>query len=150
MHHSTREGPDGLPPGRGFCVAAGRGMALGAIGGEALATATQTQGRLSVLVSHFPPGHHVPPHVHQRTDECFYVLTGSYTITCGPDTFHATAGSVVFLPRGTPHSHTADEKVPAGAVIFSMPGGLERFEAGVGAGADPDLLGRYHDVTFLR
>jgi mannose-6-phosphate isomerase-like protein (cupin superfamily) len=43
-----------------------------------------------------------PPHVHDREDECFYVMDGDLSIRCGGDAFDAAAGSFVFLP-GRPH-----------------------------------------------
>ena len=38
-----------------------------------------------------------PLHVHDREDECFYVLDGELSIRCGSDVFDAPAGSFVFL-----------------------------------------------------
>jgi mannose-6-phosphate isomerase-like protein (cupin superfamily) len=37
-----------------------------------------------------------PLHVHDREDECFYVLDGELSICCGDDAFDAAAGSFVF------------------------------------------------------
>ena len=42
-----------------------------------------------------------PLHVHDREDECCYVLDGELSIRCGTDTFDAPAGSFVFLPRAS-------------------------------------------------
>jgi mannose-6-phosphate isomerase-like protein (cupin superfamily) len=44
-----------------------------------------------------------PLHVHDREDECFYVMDGELSIHCGGDAYDATAGSFVFLPPGRPH-----------------------------------------------
>jgi mannose-6-phosphate isomerase-like protein (cupin superfamily) len=60
-----------------------------------------TGGALSVFETTVEGG--PPLHVHDREDECFYVLDGELTVRCGGDAFDAPAGSFVFLPRGRPH-----------------------------------------------
>ena len=39
-----------------------------------------------------------PLHVHDRDDECFYVLDGVLSVRCGGEAFDAAAGSFVFCP----------------------------------------------------
>jgi quercetin dioxygenase-like cupin family protein len=53
-----------------------------------------------------PAGFGPPPHLHHREDEAFYVLEGQMTVTCGEQTWTATPGSFVLLPRGIPHAFT--------------------------------------------
>jgi mannose-6-phosphate isomerase-like protein (cupin superfamily) len=60
-----------------------------------------TGGALSVFETSIGAG--PPLHVHDREDECLYVLDGELSIRCGGDAFDAGAGSFVFLPRGRPH-----------------------------------------------
>jgi quercetin dioxygenase-like cupin family protein len=68
-------------------------------------------------------------HRHPGGDEAFYVLDGEYQIRCGGHVFAGTAGSFVFVPRGTPHSYTVG---PAGGrVLVVTPAGLERYFAEV-------------------
>src|SRR5512141_268077 len=50
-----------------------------------------------------------PPHVHQNHDECFYIIEGLFTFTVGAEEVVATADSVVFVPRGIPHSFQHSE-----------------------------------------
>lgn len=40
--------------------------------------------------------------------ESFYLLGGSYTVTCGDDTFDVSAGDFVHLPRGSRTSTSQD------------------------------------------
>ena len=55
-----------------------------------------TGGALSVFETTVGAG--PPLHVHDRDDECFYVLDGDLSVRCGSDVFDAAAGSFVFCP----------------------------------------------------
>jgi mannose-6-phosphate isomerase-like protein (cupin superfamily) len=47
-----------------------------------------------------------PRHVHHHhDDEAWYVLEGTLRVQVGEDEVEATAGSGVFVPRGTPHTY---------------------------------------------
>ena len=82
----------------GYVVPAGVGLA-GVPGLKA--SQRSTDGALTVFETSVGAG--PPLHVHDREDECFYVLDGELSIRCGGDAFGAAAGSFVFLPRGRPH-----------------------------------------------
>ena len=43
------------------------------------------------------------PHVHQHTEESFYVLDGAFTFTLGSDEVQVGRGSSILVPRGTRH-----------------------------------------------
>ena len=81
------------------------------------------------------------PHIHHREDETYYILEGEFEFLDNDRTFRAGAGSVVYLPKGRLHSHTNPADVPAKAVVFYTPAGVEKFveEAGRPA-ADPTSL----------
>jgi len=67
-----------------------------------------------------------PLHVHDRDDECFYVLDGDLSVRCGSDVFDAAAGSFVFLPRGRPHRFWARD-TSARLLLIAVPGGIEDY-----------------------
>lgn len=95
-------------------------------------TGEHTGGRYSLTDSTVPPEGGPPPHVHRREDEAFWILEGELEITAGDETYRATAGSFVHLPRGVPHAY---RNVGAGAARFltlMVPAGLERFFQDVG------------------
>lgn len=131
----------------GFLVAADGGRPLPAAGGVILAGSADTAGRFSLLRSHSPALDRVSLHVHRDMDECFYVLDGDYSIECGGETFDATTGSFVFLPRGVPHAYTVG---PLGGtkLILAVPGGIEDFFTDLDAGMSLDELEHRHAVSF--
>jgi mannose-6-phosphate isomerase-like protein (cupin superfamily) len=86
----------------GYVVAAGAGLADDP---GLKASRHSTGGALTVIETSIGGG--PPMHVHDREDECFYVLDGELSVRCGGDAFGAAAGSFVFLPRGRPHQFWA-------------------------------------------
>ena len=88
------------------------------------ASQRSTGGALSVFETTIEAG--PPLHVHDREDECFYVLGGELSVRCGGDTFDASAGSFVFLPRGRPHRFWAKDQ-PARLLLITVPGGIEDY-----------------------
>ncbi len=67
-----------------------------------------------------------PLHVHDREDECFYVLDGELSVRCGEEAFSAGTGSFVFLPRGRPHRFWAPDR-PARLLLIVAPAGIEDY-----------------------
>lgn len=120
--------------GKPYALAPGEGESSWFLGTlmTVKATGAQTNGTLGLIEQILPPGFAPPPHVHHNEDELFYILEGTFTFHCGDQTFPATAGSVIFLPRGSAHYFVVEGDTPARLLQFNMPGGLERFfvEAG--------------------
>ncbi len=112
----------------GFCSAPGEGQLLPTRGRLKVSSA-QSAGALEVI--ELGPGS-PPPHIHHAHEECFYVIEGVYEFTIGVEQFEAHAGSVVFVPRGTPHSFRRAEN--ARALVFVTPAGLEGFFRELGEG----------------
>jgi len=88
------------------------------------ASQRSTGGARSVLETSIGAG--PPLHVHDREDECFYVLEGELSVRCGGDAFAAAAGGFVFLPRGRPHRFWAVDR-PARLLLIAVPGGIEDY-----------------------
>ena len=69
----------------GYVAAAGAGLA----GDPGLKASRQsTGGALSVFETSIGAG--PPLHVHDRDDECFYVLDGALSVRCGGEAFDVT------------------------------------------------------------
>jgi mannose-6-phosphate isomerase-like protein (cupin superfamily) len=128
----------------GYVVATGAGLS----GDPGLKASRQsTGGALSVFETSIDAG--PPLHVHDREDECFYVLDGSLSVRCGGDEFHAAAGSYVFLPRGRPHRFWAAGPA-ARLLLIVVPGGIEDYFSALNAAAGPDEQARIGDRFGIR
>jgi len=130
----------------GYVVPAGAGLA-----GDAglRASRPSTGGALSVFETSIGAG--PPLHVHDREDECFYVLDGALSIRCGDDAFAAAAGNFVFLPRGRPHRFWAAGP-PARLLLIAVPGGIEDYFGEINAAStdeERDRIGARYGIRVV-
>lgn len=88
---------------------------------------------LSVVESHDTPGGGPPPHIHHREDETFRVLEGDYEFTVGGQTLVAGPGTILFAPRGIPHTYRCTGPNPGKLSVTLTPAGFEQFFEHVGA-----------------
>ena len=105
------------------------GRAIHWLGGRAtfLATSEDTASAFAVWTDEPPRGGGPAPHVHTRDEECFFVLEGELTFWCAGQTFAATPGAFVGLPKGLGHQFRNEGSGPSRALSVIVPGGLERF-----------------------
>ena len=68
------------------------------------------------------------------------MLEGELTMRCGDQTFRATTGAFVFLPRDVPHSFVVEGDRPARMLTMLTPGGGEGFFIAAGRPAATDGL----------
>ena len=88
-------------------------------------TSEQTGGAYSLFEVTTQPNGGLPPHVQHREDESFYVLEGEYEFLddAGGIT-RASAGSLIYVPRGTLHAHKNVGKTTGRLLVSQTPGGL--------------------------
>jgi putative monooxygenase len=81
------------------------------------------------------PGAAVPEHVHDRSAELLYILSGRGTMTLGDQTLQVKPGMAIYIPPGTKHSFRLETRVePLRALQVYTPGGPEqRFKTGAEA-----------------
>jgi mannose-6-phosphate isomerase-like protein (cupin superfamily) len=128
----------------GYVLAAGAGLA----GDTGLkASGQSTGGALSVFETSVGEG--PPLHVHDRDDECFYLLEGALSVRCGSQLFEAAAGSFVFLPRGRPHRFWAAGPA-ARLLLIAVPGGIEDYFRDINAASDDDERTRIGERYGIR
>ena len=96
-----------------------------------LITGEETHGAFFMAEISVPSGGGVPPHIHSHEDESVHLLEGTLTIQVGGDTITASAGDLVYLPRGIAHSFKNAGDGCAKAVVTATPAGLEGFFAEV-------------------
>ena len=106
-----------------------------------------TGGALSVFETTVEVG--PPLHVHDRDDECFYVLDGELSVRCGGDTFEATTGGFVFLPRGRPHRFWTSGTA-ARLLLIVVPGGIEDYFGQINNASDAIELHRIGELYGIR
>ncbi len=88
------------------------------------------------------PGAGVPPHVHTREDEVFFVLDGEVEFLAGDQTVIAKAGAVVHAPRDIPHAYKGAGEGVSRLMFMAMPADIESMFAQLAswpAGEPPDL-----------
>jgi quercetin dioxygenase-like cupin family protein len=90
-----------------------------------LADAASTGGRYSLTEAVSPVGAAVPPHAHDRSVECFYVLGGNYRLTVSGVVHEAAAGDFVLIPRGAAHQFEVIGEDEGRATVIFAPAGFE-------------------------
>ena len=92
-----------------------------------LVTAAETAGQMTVFESIEHPGFKTQWHSHPNCEETFYVLEGVLTVKSGGKTYHARAGSFIYIPRGNPHGQGNFGDKPVRFITTYTPGGAEVF-----------------------
>jgi quercetin dioxygenase-like cupin family protein len=91
-----------------------------------LATGDQTQGRFALIDALTRKGNCPPRHIHHNEDESFYILEGEITAWIGDQTICGAPGTLIFGPRGVPHSFEIDSD-QVRMLILLTPAGLEEY-----------------------
>jgi quercetin dioxygenase-like cupin family protein len=101
------------------------------------AVSEDTSGAYMLFEGSVPPQSGPPPHIHHWEDEAYYILEGEFEILDNDHTFTASAGSFVYIPRGTLHRFKNVGETTARMLVLFTPGGAENFffEAGLPAKA---------------
>jgi quercetin dioxygenase-like cupin family protein len=88
----------------------------------------QTENAFALQELTQPAGTEPPPHIHHKQDELFHILEGAATFTCGDQTWSASTGDYVFLPRGIVHTFKVAGTTPVKMEVITSPGGPSGFE----------------------
>ena len=89
---------------------------------KALLTAAESSGSLELVEDLRDTGEGPARHVHRHSDEVFYVLAGGFRFFRADSTVDVSTGSVVLVPRGTPHRYEALSRASR-VLIFYVPAG---------------------------
>jgi mannose-6-phosphate isomerase-like protein (cupin superfamily) len=127
---------------KGYALAEGEGEGLWFVNGlfTVKAGGSDTRDAMTFIEARLPVDLRVPPHIHHREDEAFYVLEGELTIVCGPQTWTAGPGAFALLPRGVPHSFSVSGDGQARMLQLSWPAQFERFAAEMGEPATAMIM----------
>jgi quercetin dioxygenase-like cupin family protein len=113
-----------------FAVTPGEGLSIENPVGEVLtfkAMAETTGGALTALETIASPREGPPLHVHRDRDETIYTLDGQFGVQLADALVDASAGSFVFIPRGTVHTWQNVGDAPGRLLATIMPAD-RRFE----------------------
>ena len=121
-------------PSSGYALGPDEGEALWFNGGLGVLKASRelTDGAFGAMQLVAPKGFAAPLHIHRQEDEFFAVLDGEVRVQHGENVVEAVTGSVVYGPRGVPHSFHVDSD-EARLLLFFGPGGVEGFFRDAGA-----------------
>ena len=119
---------------------------------------SETNGSFCVCEMSTNPGEGVSLHVHDRDEEFYYILEGTYEIRAGDECFAATAGAIVVIPPNVAHEFQNVGAVLARALMIFRPGGFDEmlFEirraaaAGLTGEAQRSAIQSKWGVSFLQ
>jgi quercetin dioxygenase-like cupin family protein len=97
-------------------------------------SADDTGGTYSILEQLLAREAGPPPHVHQRSEEVFYVLDGTIRVQLGESVFDAQAGQLIRVPAGVPHGFAVLSET-ARFLNFYSPAAVDRMIAMLGTPA---------------
>jgi mannose-6-phosphate isomerase-like protein (cupin superfamily) len=86
-----------------------------------------TGGQYSFYEVRMPAAEGSVWHVHHDTDESFYVTEGEFEVKIGDEIHKAPAGTMVYGPRGVPHSFYNTWHRTSTMLCTMSPGGIEHF-----------------------
>ena len=116
-------------------VAAGKSLSntvsFGTVNVTFLLTGENTGGTFSLMESAMRPGTEPPYHIHDREDECFYVLEGHLSVMVDGVVHECRAGQTIFLPRGIPHTFRVRSEIARGLTVVT-PSGFEQYFQAIG------------------
>ena len=130
---------------------------LGVVRMRLIVSGEDTNGAFAVAEFRGTEGVWTVPHIHQRMEESFYVLEGTFVFTVGDRQMEAKHGAFLMVPRGKPHIMHAG---PSGGALLAVftPAGLEKMFMELGrlpasSITDPKVraeIGKRHDSVPVR
>ncbi len=115
-----------------------------------LITGDQSSGRYFAMEAFVPPGAGPPPHIQNREEEAFYVLSGEVVFYANGQRISGKAGTFLHVPRGVPHRFKNESTADSRLLIWFGPAGIEAMMERMAA--DPDnyvAIGAEHGVEFV-
>ncbi len=110
-----------IRPGEGTRLVTRDGSVQFKLGSE------QTGGTMVLGLAVTQPGGGPPLHVHSREDEVFIIQEGRLHVFANGAWTEARPGTVIFLPRGEPHTYRNMGEVACKHWVLATPGGFDHF-----------------------
>ena len=117
-------------------------------------TAEQTGGSLGCFEAEVPASEGHPCHVHEKEEEFFRVIDGTFAFWCNGARVDLDAGSVICVPRGAVHRFQNIGQTTGRLMVVMTPGGFEGFFPAVARepGASPERIcqiGEQFNIRFV-
>jgi quercetin dioxygenase-like cupin family protein len=90
-------------------------------------TGDDTGGAFDYFIVEVAPHGGPPLHVHHRQEESVHVLSGSFKVQIGDESFRLEPGGFAYLPAAVPHAFLNLTDEPARIIVVYTPGGGHRF-----------------------
>jgi mannose-6-phosphate isomerase-like protein (cupin superfamily) len=115
------------------------------------ATASDTQGRFSLMERTLPGGGRMPPpHRHVGNDEAYFVLDGTVEFRVGDDVFSGGPGCFVLVPAGEAHTFGNTAGDSARLLVLHAPSLDAYFEDLAALWSAPDPPERDQELELMR
>ena len=88
-------------------------------------TLAQTDNLYSTILVENPAGVGPALHLHPNGPETFFIIEGDYTFTLSGNTFQATKGDFILIPKGEPHKYKSGTK--GGVMLVTTPSSVENY-----------------------
>jgi mannose-6-phosphate isomerase-like protein (cupin superfamily) len=105
--------------------------------GSVVLTGADTGGAYCLIEASLAPGIGVPPHMHTREDETYYILSGELEVMVAGKIFVLNAGDCLMAPRDIPHQIRNSGSAENHYLLIFSPSGLDEFLMATGLPA-PD------------
>jgi mannose-6-phosphate isomerase-like protein (cupin superfamily) len=129
----------------------GTTFSLGGIAARVLVSATDTTGAFAIVEAPINARTLAGPlHTHHNEDALWYVIDGEFGAQVGDQEIHESAGTLIFAPRGLPHTYWNPGSTPARYLEMAWPAGLETYLERLGrlvGQPGPDLLTEVADLS---
>ncbi|MDR3651166.1 MAG: cupin domain-containing protein [Acidimicrobiales bacterium] len=136
-----------------FLWESGEGLRREARGSEMWfkATASNTQGRFSLMERTLPAGGRMPPaHRHVGNDEAYFVLDGAVEFHVADEVFLGTSGMFVLVSAGEAHTFGNTSEEPARLLVLHAPALDGYFEDLEQLWASPQPPDRDAELALMR
>jgi quercetin dioxygenase-like cupin family protein len=124
-----------MRPNKVITVGPKEGQNLSVVGNSyrLLITGKETDNAFAVIDMQVPPGGGPMPHAHTAFQESFYVTEGEIVVRSETQTYVATQGAFVSIPKGGAiHSFKNETTSPARILCIVVAAGLEEFFKEIG------------------
>lgn len=92
-----------------------------------LLRSADSPAQMSAMVVDVPPGGFVPPHLHSKEEEGYFVLAGELSLTIGDQVHALVPGDFGHVPPRTVHGYANRGSVPVRFLAWTVGGPIDQF-----------------------